>query len=269
MQTPEQVYDLICGEYDKSLETPAMRFYQAVTWENIKGFLPENPDSITLDIAGCTGIWSIQIAKEGKQVVLGDISQGMLNVARDKLKDLGLSDLVDVQRLDICDMSRLADDSFDLVLCQGDALCYSEDPVKAVSECFRVTKPGGYFIPSVLCRFRWATRLASLAEWDHAIEVLEKGIGQMSYTKGTFGIHGYTPHELIELLESVGWEVGNIYGKTVLGSLLPEETLEDFVANPQRLHRLVQVERMLGAEPSLIGIAGRIEAVCRKPAAHS
>ena len=266
MQTPEEVYDLLARENEKSLDTPWMRLYEAATWENIKQFLPDKDDSVILDIGGGTGRWSLQLAREGYHVVLGDISNGMLNVARDKLKDAGLSDLVDVQRLDICSMSGLADSSFDFILCQGDPLSYVSNPAKAAAECFRVAKPGAFFVPSVDCRFPWVTRMASLAEWDRASEIIETGVSQMVYPIGSFPTHGFTPQELIDLLEGAGWEVGQIIGKTVLGALLPPETLKIFVSDPHAFHLLLQLEKQLGAEPSLIGIASHVEAVCRKPA---
>ena len=266
MQTPEQVYDLHARAYDKALDDPVMRFYEAVTWDNVKQFLPEDKEnSLLLDIGGGTGRWSVPLAREGYHVVLGDVSQGMLNIARDKLRAVGLSDMVDVRQIDICDMSSLAEASFDLVLCQGDPLSYVKEPAKAAAECFRVAKPGAFFIPSVDCRFRPAVKLGSMAEWGRAMEVLETGVGKMVYEEGSFPIHMFTPQELIGLLESAGWEVGQLIGKTVLGSLLPGDTLAEFVNNPQRLHNLLQLEKQLGAEPSLIGIAGHIEAVCRKP----
>jgi len=265
MQTPEQVYDLFAKEYDASLDAPSMRLYEAATWENIKQFLPEKEGSLILDIGGGTGRWSLLLAKEGYRVVLGDISEGMLNVARDKIKEAGLNDLVDVQRLDIRDMRGIADSSFDFILCQGDPLSYIPDPAKATAECFRVAKPGAFFLPSVDCRFPGVIRLVSLAEWNRAAEVLETGTSQMVYPTGSFPVHGFTPHEFIELLEAAGWEVGQLIGKTILGALLPAETLKQFVNDPHTFHLLLQMEKELGAEPSLIGMAGHVEAVCQKP----
>jgi len=265
MQTPEEVYNSFAGEYEQSLDIPWMRFYEAATWENIKEFLPDKNDTVILDIGGGTGRWSLHLAKEGYRVVLGDISNKMLNVARDKLKEAGLSDLVDVQRLDICSMSGLAENSFDFILCQGDPLSYVTNPAKAAAECFRVAKPGAFFIPSVDCRFPWVTRMASLAEWNRASEIMETGASQMAYPTGSFPTHGFSPQELIDLLEGAGWEVGQIIGKTVLGALLPTETLKQFVNDPHTFHLLLQLEKQLGAEPSLIGIASHIETVCQKP----
>ena len=265
MQTPEQVYDLFAKEYDASLDAPSMRLYEAATWENIKQFLPDKEGPLILDIGGGTGRWSLLLAKEGYRVVLGDISDGMLNVARDKIKQAGLNDLVDVQRLDICDMRGIADGSFDFILCQGDPLSYVTDPTKAAAECFRVAKPGAFFIPSVDSRFPAVIRLVSLGEWNRASEVLETGASQMVYPTGSFATHGFTPQELIELLEAAGWEVGQLIGKTILGARLPAEMLKQFVNDPHSFHLLLQMEKELGAEPSLIGMASHLEAVCQKP----
>ena len=70
-----------------------------------------------------------------------DLSEGMLDRARTRLRSLGLVDRVelrvgDVQHLD------LPDDSVDSVLATY-ALCTVADPAAAVREAFRVLLPGG------------------------------------------------------------------------------------------------------------------------------
>ena len=78
--------------------------------------------------------------------------------------------------LDICDTSRYGDAAFDVVLAYGGPLSYAfEDAQGALAGLFRVTKPGGYVVGSVMS---W------LGSWRYflggAIEDLKK-VGEDAY----------------------------------------------------------------------------------------
>jgi len=56
--------------------------------------LPKDIDkSLVLDAGGGTGLglWSIKIAKMGYNMILSDISSGMLKIAEEKIKDQNLN----------------------------------------------------------------------------------------------------------------------------------------------------------------------------------
>jgi ubiquinone/menaquinone biosynthesis C-methylase UbiE len=90
---------------------------------------------------GTTGMLATHKVGSNGKVVLLDMSEEMLAIARGKVKQAGLQ-----QRAEIItgDMLKLPfeDNSFDVVLSTY-SLCPIYDPVKGATELFRVTRPGG------------------------------------------------------------------------------------------------------------------------------
>jgi len=98
-----------------------------------------------LDLAAGTGTSSVSLARSGAQVVAADFSPGMLEVGRLKHGSNGLIEFVEA------DATKLpfADNEFDAVT-MSFGLRNVIEPKKALTELFRVTKPGGRI---VICEF--------------------------------------------------------------------------------------------------------------------
>ena len=71
---------------------------------------------------------------------------------RQHVDDAGASaSVVGRDVLDICDLSRFEDGTFDTVVCYGGPLNYVRELAdEALGELVRVTKPGGYVLMSVM-----------------------------------------------------------------------------------------------------------------------
>lgn len=97
-----------------------------------------------LDLAGGTGditaLFSKRVGPSGK-VVLADINESMLNVGRDKLRDLGLVNNIEFVQAN-AEALPFADKSFDIVSI-GFGLRNVTDKDAALRSMFRVLKPGG------------------------------------------------------------------------------------------------------------------------------
>jgi demethylmenaquinone methyltransferase / 2-methoxy-6-polyprenyl-1,4-benzoquinol methylase len=97
-----------------------------------------------LDCGSGTGTTALMAARKvgpkGK-VVLFDLSEGMLAVAREKAVRQGSLDRLEFQTGDMIHLP-FADDSFDVVLSTY-SLCPLYDPKKGALELYRVTRPGG------------------------------------------------------------------------------------------------------------------------------
>ena len=141
----EQVADMfnnISKRYDLLNRMMTMRI--DVIWRKkaIKLLQSIQPQNI-LDVATGTGdfaIESIQILKP-KKIVGVDISQGMLDVAKEKIEKKGLQDIFDVQLGDSENL-QFADNSFDAVTVAFGVRNF-EDLEKGLSEIHRVLRPGG------------------------------------------------------------------------------------------------------------------------------
>jgi len=110
------------------------------------------PGSKILDACAGTGVYSFYLAEQGHSVISGDLVPN--NV--DLMKQHERADLLqDIQVMNVLDLSALAEESFDVVLCMGAMYHLSEetDQRRAIQECLRVLKPGGVLVLTYINRF--------------------------------------------------------------------------------------------------------------------
>jgi len=267
-QPVEAFHDRDAPTYDRRYdENPFfVRVYEPVTWDNIRRFLPP-PGGRILDAGGGTGRWAIPLARMGYPVTLIDISAGMLEVARRKVEAEGLSDRVDIRRMDICNLRDLPDGYFDLAMAQGDPLSYCGNPDQAMAELARVTRSGGYVIASVDSRIQAVGAMAQ-QDWDLAERILSTGVMQWKDEDPAhaFPIHAFTVGELRALFERHGLQVVRVLGKPVFFSRLPPETQKRILEDEAALARLLDLEMRYADDPGWAGSAGHIEMVGSKKA---
>ncbi|MFQ5470193.1 MAG: class I SAM-dependent methyltransferase [Gammaproteobacteria bacterium] len=90
---------------------------------------------------GSTALLALEKAGSSGKVVLYDMSDGMLGVARQRIESAGFSGQVEFKTGDILDLP-FEDNTFDVVLSTY-SMCPIYDPGKGAIELYRVTKPGG------------------------------------------------------------------------------------------------------------------------------
>jgi len=137
----EERYDQWAKDYDTDLDEgfgwvgPRM----AVTY--FSKYVPK--DARVLDAGAGTGLVGELLAKEGyKNLVAMDISEGMLEEARNKGVYREFDQMVMGERLDY------ETDSFDAVVSVG-VMTVGHAPASSLDELIRVTKPGGYIVYSL------------------------------------------------------------------------------------------------------------------------
>ena len=111
----EQLFDNIAPTYDALNHTLSFGFDRAWRRKAIRALAAYNPASV-LDVATGTGDFALAIARDLKlsQVTAVDISEGMMNVGREKAAREGLHDVVCFQKED-CSHLSFSDESFDAV----------------------------------------------------------------------------------------------------------------------------------------------------------
>ena len=103
-----------------------------------------NPGDKVLDCGAGTGSTALLAARKTGQsgkVVLFDLSEGMLAVARRRFAQAALNDRVEFKTGDMLELP-FEDNSFDSVLSTY-SLCPVYDPAKGAMELFRVVRAGG------------------------------------------------------------------------------------------------------------------------------
>ena len=124
------------------------------------------PGEQVLDIACGTGLVSFKAAEKASYVLGTDISDGMIELARNISKEKSISNIA-FERMD-AEKLELQDESFDVVLCAL-GLMYVPDPLLALSEIKRVLKPGGRMIAAV-----WGER--DHCGWSGIFEIVDKRV---------------------------------------------------------------------------------------------
>ncbi|MEO9483744.1 MAG: bifunctional demethylmenaquinone methyltransferase/2-methoxy-6-polyprenyl-1,4-benzoquinol methylase UbiE [Ekhidna sp.] len=136
-----EMFDSISGKYDFLNHFLSLGIDIRWRKKGIKLLHDLQPKQI-LDIATGTGDFAIESLKLNPEKVIGvDISEGMLNVGREKMKKRGYSDIIDMQSGDSENL-HFEDNKFDAVIVAFGVRNF-ENLEKGLSEMNRVLRPGG------------------------------------------------------------------------------------------------------------------------------
>lgn len=125
-----------------------------------------------LCLAGAGGLQAPLMACAGAEVTVLDLSERMLDKDREIAAREGLR--IRIEQGNMCDLSRFADASFDLVF-NPPSLCYVPDVNPVFREVYRVLKPGGTFITTSM------NPLAYICDWDEAAQCY-KAVNRLPYS---------------------------------------------------------------------------------------
>ena len=141
----EQMFDQIAHSYDKLNHRLSWDIDK--TWRNkaIKQLMPFNPQSM-LDIATGTGDFAILAAKMlcPTRLIGADISEGMMEIGRQKVKQLGLENIISFEKEDCTHLS-YDDETFDAVTAAFGIRNFADLDL-GLKEMNRVLKKGGHLI---------------------------------------------------------------------------------------------------------------------------
>ena len=139
----EQMFDNIAPTYDTLNHRLSWDIDKGWRKKAIKQLAPFQPQTM-LDIATGTGdfaILSVQMLQPQK-LIGADISEGMMEIGRQKVKQLGLQDVISFAKEDCLHLS-YNDNTFDAVTAAFGIRNFA-DLDKGLSEMCRVLKPGGH-----------------------------------------------------------------------------------------------------------------------------
>lgn len=141
----QEMFDNIASDYDRLNHTMSFgidRLWRKYAIKYIKEYSP----ATILDIATGTGDFAIQayLALSPETVIATDISEGMMNVGRSKVAEMGLNEKIKFSMENSMSLS-FPDDSFDAVTVAFGVRNF-EDLDKGLREMFRVLKPGGHLV---------------------------------------------------------------------------------------------------------------------------
>ena len=236
----------------------------AVHFEQLRRFV--NPGDRVLDIGAGPGRFTIELARLGADVTVGDVSPGQLELNEERVVEAGLEDrIVERAVADVLDLGHWADGTFDATVCFGGPLSYILDGAeRAVAELVRVTKPGGHVLVSVMSLVGTMTHflpiVLDLVRRDGiptSDEIVRTGLLSDEPDYGHLPMKLFRWSELEALLAPHGTIVGASAAGLLPAAEVEEPEIQDFV---------VRTELALAEEPGALSSGQHILAVLRKKA---
>ena len=254
-------HDRVASRYDASYEDAYWQWHDALTWDHIKPHLPTETRAAVLDLGCGTGQWAARLARSGFTVTAVDISGQMVERARKKLEDLPGSERASFVRADLVDLSELPAEHFRLALAMGDPIGCTTAPARAMKEIRKRMVSGGVLVAT------FDNRLSAL---DYYLQqgdarVLEEFLrtGKTRWLTRDrdeqFEIFTYTPTQVRKLVETAGFELVDLIGKTVL----PMRHHRELLDTPPRRRHWAKLEKSLWRDPAAIGRASHLQVVAR------
>ncbi len=184
---PKGSFDTIAEAYDAWYATPLGQIVDRLEQDAVFRLVGTTCEGVGLDLSCGTGDHALALAGRGFRVVGADISEPMLRVARSKAVRLGLK--LPLVQAD-AGVLPFGPGAFGLVtLILG--LEFMAEPGRALSEAYRVLRPGGRLVVAIL------SRTAPWTLWRRAKRLFVPSVWR--------GAKFLSPSELRDLLASLGF----------------------------------------------------------------
>ena len=264
----EKIYDTYAEQYSTGDFAPetfmtarcAMTFADDITWHFLTKYVPERKSIKILDAGAGDGFWAQKFIEMGyTDIVLMDISQGMLNEAQKRFSQLSGKYTVEFVKSDIADMT-FEPGTFDYVFSQYDAVSLSMEPEKAVKELARVAKKGAYVVVSLDTKHRRVPELIEAGQIDNAVTLLKTSVSY-DFVHPQYNL---TWEELTTYFENAGLKVVEVIGAPVFMHQVKESVLEELEKDAEIRKRLLEIELENCTNTSLVNFAGHLQMVGKK-----
>ncbi len=248
-------------KYAAYLQTLEGRLRADLAWTNLLDFLPANASGFrALDVGGGTGTLAIRMAELGFDVVLLDISEPMLALARKEAEGKQLAVRISFHRGDATRLSNLFQPaSFHIVICHN-LLEYVEDPATVLRNVASVLKDDGKSIVSLLVRNRWGEVLKAAIK-GHNVERAAAVLKADSVLDALYGepVRIFDPDDFCKMVQEADLDPVVVRGVRVVSDYADSEALGE-----KGYGRLLKTELLLGAQPRLTGVARYIQVIARR-----
>lgn len=223
-----------------------------------------NSNSKILDVGAGTGRYSIYFAEKGHSVYALEYVPYNLSIIQEKLNTLNHNDNIKAAIGDGRDLTRFADESFDIVLCMGPLyhLSTEEDRRRCISECLRVLKKNGVIALAYLNKY--ASFIYQFRnDKDFIKDQVSKNIINLGhfYKDGSDIFYFTTPSEIESMLLEYKVELISNVATDGIGHMF-NDTIEDL--NEQEYQLWVDYHLGTCTEPSILGYSLHALLICRK-----
>lgn len=259
----QKYHDRVAPRYDESYNDDYWKWHDSLTWDYIKPHLPKDQRAAVLDLGCGTGKWAAKLVKSGFPVTCVDISLQMLDQARKTIKPLDRNERTHFIHADLCDLSALSSDTYSLAIAMGDAIGCTDSPLRAMKQIRRILAPKGILIATL------DNRLAAI---DYYLEKGEPATMKKFLRDGKthwltrdveerFDIFTYSPDGVRKLIESSGFKIVEMIGKTIL----PMRYHRNLLASSADRRLWSQIEKSLCRNVDAVSRASHLQFVCQLP----
>jgi len=220
-----------------------------------------NQESEILDLGGGPGRYTIELAKLGHSLHLADLSQTLLDSAKQKIDELGIDNVKSITQANAVDLSSFKSGSFDAVLLLGPLyhLTNETERVSCVKEVHRVLKPNGKvfasFVPYLTGAIGVAGRMFIFPDQvtsETLSKVFDSGIFNNIANRGFQEGYYPTSTELLELFGNNGFSKILIRSIRGWGSGREEQIYKLINESPEKYDTVIELISKTADDPSII-----------------
>lgn len=254
-------FDGVAEEFERDIYATSKGVVRtAVLWDQMAAHIPllDLGPCRVLDAGGGSGHLSVRLAGMGHTVALCDVSEEMLDLARDRARNAGVEERMSLHHVGIQDLPDTFDAPFDVVLCHA-VLEWLGDPRAAVAALRGLVRPGGYLSLMFWNRNAAVLKAALRGEFE-AASLRLRG----EETRSGWG-EGATPlsNEVVgSWLGELGFLVVSRSGVRVV-----HDHLDEALRGADRIEALVDLERALGGVEPFASLGQHTHYVCQVPEA--
>ena len=226
-----------------------------------------------LDLGGGPGRYTIELAKLGHILHLADLSQGLLDVAKQKIDEFGIGNVKSINQVNAIDLSVYADSSFDAVLLMGPLyhLTREVERFACIQEVKRVLKPSGLvfaaFIPHLSGASGVVERMCNSPEKVN-IETLKRvfqhGIYNNLVDWGWQEAYFPTSDEVVSLFSSNGFSKVLLRSVRGWGVTMEEKLYKLKDESPDKYKTVIDLINQTATDPSIIEMCSHAIYIGRK-----
>jgi SAM-dependent methyltransferase len=224
-----------------------------------------------LEVGAGPGRYTFDLARLGASVDVTDFSPVQLELHRQHVSRTAVEAAVKSRELlDICDTSRYAGKTFDVVLAYGGPLSYAfEKTQEAFDGLLRITKPGGYVVASVMSllgtwRFALPGVLAIAKNQGEDANDAVLTTGDLRNLDAAHVCQMFRASDIQKLVAQSGAELVAMSASN-WASLGDSDALIELEADPDRWARFIRNEVAACGEPGALDGGTHIMFGVRKP----
>jgi ubiquinone/menaquinone biosynthesis C-methylase UbiE len=242
-----------------------------INWHFIKEYLPSRAN--VLDNGAGPGKYSMELAKQGYNITLSDITPRLVEMANEKASELGLLEQFNgFHVLNATHLEGIPDENYDATLMMGPLyhLQKEEERISAVNELFRVTKRNGMVFVAFQSRMRMTiTSLLYPQNWkpndniDSINDFSETGMFNHNDKDRFTGAYYFNIYEIKPFMEGHGFETIDLIGSSSIGGLLKNEQIQ-YWEEQGDYQKFVKLLIKTAKDPSILGISSHLLYVGRR-----